>query len=481
MTRRSGRGSKGAKLGRNDPAMSRARSENGGALMYERGIEFARAMDRRDPLRGCREWFHIPTVGAVRGARPTAVSGVGGEGVRDDEPCIYLCGNSLGCMPRSARAAVEQDLDDWRDLGVEAHLRGKHPWLPYHEVFREMGASLVGARPGEVVMMNSLTVNLHLMMVSFYRPTKERSRIVIEDSAFPSDSYAVASQAAFHGLDPARAVVRLKPRAGEQVLRTEDVVAFLESEGKSVALVMLGGVNYLTGQWFDMERITAAGKGAGCVVGWDLAHAAGNVPMRLHDWGVDFAAWCSYKYLNAGPGAVAGCFVHEEHGGEAWNGGAGIQPGVLPRFAGWWGNDPATRFKMGPEFAARAGADGWQLSNPPILSMAPLRASLEIFNSVGMAALREKSVKLTGYMEWLLDDAGGGERRFEVITPRDPAARGAALSIAVKGRGKEVLDGLATRRVVCDFREPDVVRAAPVPLYNTFEDVYRFVGALGEV
>jgi kynureninase len=280
----------------------------------------------------------------------------------------------------------------------------------------------------------------------------------------------VASQAAFHGLDPARAVVRLRPRAGEHNLRTEDVVAFLESEGGSVALVMLGGVNYLTGQWFDMERITAVGKAAGCVVGWDLAHGAGNVPMRLHDWGVDFAAWCSYKYLNAGPGAVAGCFVHEEHGAEA-----------LPRFAGWWGNDPATRFKMGPEFAARDGADGWQLSNPPIFSMAPLRSSLEIFDRVGMAALREKSLKLTGYMEWLLDNAAGRGRKFEVITPRDPSARGSALSIAVKGRGREVLEGLAARGVVCDFREPDVVRAAPVPLYNTFEDVRRFVGALEEV
>jgi kynureninase len=326
-------------------------------------------------------------------------------------------------------------------------------------------------------MMNSLTVNLHLMMASFYRPTKQRYRIVIEDSAFPSDSYAVATQAALHGFDPAQAVVRLKPRPGEAILRDEDVQTYLHDSGKSVALVLLGGVNYLTGQWLDMERITAAAKAAGCVVGWDLAHAAGNVPLKLHEWGADFAAWCSYKFLNSGPGAVAGCFVHEHNARNTkWFG-----DGALPRFGGWWGNDPATRFRMGPEFEPVASAEAWQLSNPPILSMAPLRVSLEIFDRAGMNALREKSVKLTGYLEWLLvgglkDAAVGGG--FEIVTPRDRDRRGCALSIAVKGGGKELLGQLRSSGVVCDFREPNVIRAAPVPLYNTFEDVRRFAGVL---
>ncbi len=401
-------------------------------------------------------------------------------------PCLYLCGNSLGCMPRAAREAVEQELADWERQGVEAHLHGEHPWLPYHEEVRETGARLVGAKPGEVVMMNSLTVNLHLMMASFYRPAKKRFKIVIEDAAFPSDSYAVASQAAWHGLDPKKAVVRLKPRRGEACLRDDDVVDYLEEEGASVALLMLGGVNYLTGQWFDMERITATGKDAGCVVGWDLAHAAGNVPMRLHDWGVDFAAWCTYKYLNSGPGAVAGCFVHEKNGkNRKWMG-----KGALPRFAGWWGNDPATRFKMGPEFRPVSGAEAWQLSNPPILSMAPVRVSLEIFDRVGMAALRGKAMRLTAYMEWLLQERrhqGGaasrhqGEGVFRIITPEQPSRRGCALSIAVEGGGKDLLKRLLARGVVCDFREPNVIRAAPVPLYNTFHDVWRFAGILREI
>ncbi len=432
---------------------------------------FALDLDRADPLRAGRELFHIPT---VRG-----LTGKTGPGA--DAPSIYLTGNSLGCMPRAAREAVVQELDDWQHLGVEAHLRGKHPWLPYHEGFRDMGARLVGGRPGEVVMMNSLTVNLHLMMVSFYRPTPERYRIVIEDAAFPSDSYAVQTQAAFHGLDPADAVVRLRPREGEHTLRTEDIVEYLRMSGRHVALVLLGGVNYLTGQWFDMPKITAAGHEAGALVGWDLAHGAGNVPTQLHEWGADFAVWCSYKYLNAGPGAVAGCFVHEKHGKNTqWRPGG---DGGLPRFAGWWGNEPAMRFKMRPEFVARAGADSWQLSNPPILSMAPLRTSLEIFDKFGIGALREKSIRLTGYLEWLLTTRLG--EKIQILTPRDPGARGCALSIAVKApdapAGKELLSLLVSRGVACDFREPNVIRAAPVPLYNTFHDVWRFVDILGQV
>jgi kynureninase len=424
------------------------------SVEYRDGEGFAREMDAVDPLRESRRLFCVPR------ARD-----VGGEG---DGDAVYFTGNSLGLMPRATRGAVEQELSDWERLGVEGHLQGKHPWFSYHEEFREMGARLVGAIPGEVVMMNSLTVNLHLLMVSFYRPTRERYRIVVEDALFPSDSYAVASQARFHGFDPSDAVVRLRPREGETALRTEDVEAKLREIGASVALVMLGGVNYLTGQWFEMERITREGHGVGAVVGWDLAHAAGNVPMRLHDWGVDFAAWCSYKYLNAGPGAVAGAFVHERHGKRA----------DLPRFAGWWGNDPATRFAMRPEFVAREGADGWQLSNPPILAMAPLRVSLEIFDRVGMDALREKSLRLTGYLEFLLSRLG---EKVRVVTPADPGQRGCHLSLRFRGDGKRVLGELKRAGVVCDFREPDVIRAAPVPLYNTFGDVWRFASVMERV
>ncbi|MBX3359605.1 MAG: kynureninase [Phycisphaeraceae bacterium] len=430
---------------------------------YRNDEAFARSMDRADPLAPWRREFEFPSRLAT------------GKGASRRD-CVYLVGNSLGLMPRSARAAVEQELDDWASLGVEAHLKGRQPWFSYHEVFREMGARLVGAKPGEAVMMNSLTANLHLMMVSFYRPTSFRYKIVVEDSLFPSDSYAVASQAAFHGFDPDQAVVRLKPRQGEQTLRTEDIVDYLRDEGETVALVMLGAVNYLTGQWFEMEKITAAGKEQGCMVGWDLAHAAGNVPMRLHDWGVDFAAWCSYKYLNSGPGAVAGCFVHQRHAKDS----------SLPRFAGWWGNDPKTRFRMEPGFVARPGADGWQLSNPPILAMAPLKASLEIFDQVGMAALRKKSLALTGYLEWIVDTVAG--QAVEIVTPRDPRQRGAHLSLAVragdggarakKNPSRSLFDRLTQAGVVCDFREPNVIRAAPAPLYCSFHDVWRFGKAL---
>jgi kynureninase len=406
---------------------------------------FALDQDRRDPLRACRYLFHIP---------PAPSGG----------PCIYLTGNSLGLMPRATPAAIEQELDDWKALGVEAHLSGRTPWFSYHEVFREMGARLVGGRTGEVVMMNSLTVNLHLLMVSFYRPTARRYRVMVEDSLFPSDSYAVASQAALHGLDPAEAVIRLKPRRGEQTLRTDDILAAIRDHRDSLALVMLGGVNYLTGQWFEMGPITAAGHDAGAAVGWDLAHAAGNVPLRLHDWDVDFAAWCSYKYLNAGPGAVAGAFVHERHASRP----------DLPRLAGWWGNDPGSRFQMSPEFVPRPGADGWQLSNPPILAMAPLKVSLAIFDRIGMEALRDKSLRLTGYLESLLREIPG----VSIITPTDPAQRGCALSLRFRGDARAVLDGLKSEGIIGDFREPDTLRAAPVPLYNTFQDAWRFAQAL---
>lgn len=411
----------------------------------------ARRLDARDPLANERDGFHLPT---------------DAQGV----PLAYFTGNSLGLQPKTTRAMVERELDDWARLAVEGHHEALRPWVSYHELAREKLARLVGAQPREVVAMNTLTVNLHLLMVSFYRPTRDRFRILIEDSAFPSDSYAVASQTRFHGFNPDDAIVRLKPRDGEHALRTEDVEALLQREGDSIALMMLGGVNYLTGQWFDMERLTRAGQNAGCVVGWDLAHAAGNVPLKLHDWNADFAAWCHYKYMNSGPGAVAGAFVHERH----WRDGSSD----LPRFEGWWGHDPDVRFRMEPRFVPAPGADAWQLSNPPILSLAPVLASLDIFDRVGMERLREKSLALTGFLESLLDDLGP---RVRVLTPREPARRGCQLSIVVEGASRRTHAQLRAAGVVCDFREPNVIRAAPVPLYNTFHDCWRLAGALATI
>jgi len=410
---------------------------------------FAVQLDAEDPLRSYRERFHIPS-----GA--------------DGRPLVYFCGHSLGLQPTGARAIVLQELDDWAALAVEAHLKGKTPWYFYHEVFREPGARLLGAKPGEVVMMNSLTVNLHLMMVTFYRPTASRYKILMEDNAFPSDTYAVKSQIRHHGLDPADALLVARPRPAEHMIRTEDIEELLDGHGEQIALVLLGGVNFLTGQLFDMERIAAAGHRHGCAVGFDLAHAAGNVVLHLHDWQVDFAVWCSYKYLNAGPGAVAGCFVHEKHASNA----------ELARFAGWWGNDPRTRFLMHlqPEFVPQPGAGGWQISNPPILSTAPLQASLAIFDEATMPALRRKSARLTGYLEFLLERIPGG--RLEVITPREPAARGAQLSIKVHDRPEECLKALEAAGIVCDFRKPDILRVAPVPLYNTFREAWTFARVL---
>jgi kynureninase len=410
---------------------------------------FARQLDAADPLAGFREHFLIP-------ARP------------DGSPLIYFCGHSLGLQPKAVRAILEQELDDWAHLGVDAHFRGRTPWYSYHELFRDSAARLVGALPGEVVMMNSLTVNLHLMMTTFYRPERRRWRIVIDEPAFPSDLYAVQSQILWHGLDPAEALMTVKPRPGEHVLREEDVEEELQRLGNAVTLVLLNGVNFFTGQWLDLERVTRAAHRHGCVVGFDLAHAAGNVPLRLHDWQVDFAVWCSYKYLNSGPGAVAGCFVHERHGHNR----------DLPRLAGWWGNDPATRFQMPGRFVPQEGADGWQVSNPPILAMAPLRASLALFDEAGMPALRAKSERLTGYLQSLLDRLPAGQ--FAVITPRDPRQRGCALSILVRDRPRELLEELQRQGVVCDFREPNVIRVAPVPLYNTFHEAWTFARVLAE-
>jgi kynureninase len=410
---------------------------------------FAGHLDARDPLAHFRERFLIPRCA-------------------DGSPVIYFCGHSLGLQPRAVRELLHQELDDWATLAVEGHFKGKTPWYSYHEVFREAGARLVGALPGEVVMMNSLTVNLHLMLATFYRPTAERHQILIDEPAFPSDLYAVQSQLRHHGYDPAEALVALRPRDGEHLIRTEDAEELLARHGQQAAVMLLNGVNYLTGQWFDLERLAGAAQRQGCVVGLDLAHAAGNVPLRLHDWNVDFAVWCSYKYLNSGPGAVAGGFVHERHGRNL----------DLPRFAGWWGNDPATRFQMPAQFVPRPGADGWQVSNPPILALAPLRASLALFDEAGMAALRAKSECLTGYLQYLLDQLPPG--RFDVITPREPARRGCQLSILVAERAHALLHALEEKGVVCDFREPNVIRVAPVPLYNSFHEVWRFVHLLAQ-
>ncbi|MFI7536167.1 kynureninase [Streptosporangium sp. NPDC049376] len=375
----------------------------------------------------------------------------------------YLAGNSLGLQPRATRTELLADLEAWARLGVEGHMEAERPWLPYHELLTEPAARLVGALPEETVVMNSLTVNLHLLMVSFYRPEGRRTKIVIEDTAFPSDSYAVRSQARFHGLDPETTVVRL--RDGRQVLD------FLAREGETVALVMLGGVNYLTGELMDIPAITAAGHAAGAVVGWDLAHAAGNVPLSLHEWGPDFAAWCSYKYLNSGPGALGGVFVHQRHLGDP----------TLPRFEGWWSTEQETRFQMAPVSRPPATADAWQISNPPIYAMGPVRTSLELFDQVGMAELRARSVRLTGYLESLLDVVVPS-RPLSVVTPREPGRRGCQLSLRI-GSGSAAELAWRLRRehgVVTDAREPDIVRMAPTPLYSTYHDCWRAAVALAD-
>ena len=411
---------------------------------FQTGAEFAATMDARDPLARFRERFYLPQT-------------------KDGGECIYLCGHSLGLQPKTARSYIEQELQDWAQLGVEGHFHAKHPWMTYHRLLTEQTAALVGAEPGEVVVMNSLTVNLHLMMASFYRPTPRRHKILIERAAFPSDQYAVKSQIRFHKFDPEESLIELTPREGESCMREEDVESVIEREGDSIALILLGGVNYATGQTFDMPGITNAGHKKGCVVAFDLAHAAGNVPLHLHDWGPDFAAWCSYKYLNGGPGCVAGCFVHDRHS-HAWD---------LPRFAGWWGHDEKARFQMGPEFHPMLGAEGWQLSNPPILALAPLRASMEVFSEAGMERLRAKSVSLTAYMEFLLREQASP--KFSIITPSEEWRRGAQLSIRLPQQGRDLCDRLAAEGVIGDWREPDTYRVAAVPLYNSYQDVYRFV------
>lgn len=416
-------------------------------MEFRSNREFAQQLDKEDPLSSCREKFFIPQ---------------NSKG----EDLIYFAGNSLGLQPKTVRSYVEQELSDWETMGVEGHLHAKNPWLPYHEFLTAQTSRLVGAHLEEVVNMNTLTVNLHLMMVSFYRPTAQRHKILIESNAFPSDHYAVQSQIKFHGFDPADSLIEMKPREGEFTIRTEDIESLIEKDGDSIALVMFAGVNYYTGQAFEFERITKAGHAKGCVVGFDLAHAAGNLELKLHDWNIDFAVWCTYKYLNGGPGAIAGAFVHKKH----------LLDMTIPKFWGWWGQDKATRFLMHHDFQPIPTIESWQLSNPPILQLAALRASLDIFDEAGMKALRQKSIDLTGYLEFLTREKINSN--IEIITPEDPAQRGCQLSIRARSGGKELHKRLNDSGVICDWREPDVIRAAPVPLYNTFTDVWNFAKVL---
>lgn len=421
-------------------------------MEYQNSQSFAEQCDANDPLAAYRERFNFPTY--------------------TEKPVIYFTGNSLGLQPKAAVEKMKEELDDWAEFGVEGHFMSRRPWYAYHEFFSEMASKVVGANPEEVVMMNTLTTNLHLMMVSFYRPEGKRTKIICEGKAFPSDLYALESQVRFHKLDPDEHIVELHPREGEHIIREEDVLHTIREVGDELALVMIGGVNYYTGQVFDMPNITKAGHEVGALVGFDLAHGAGNIELSLHDWGVDFAVWCSYKYLNSGPGSVSGVFVHEKH----------LSDPTIPRFAGWWGYDKKTRFQMRKGFIPIPTAEAWQLSNAPVFSMAPHLASLEIFNEVGMAKLNEKSRKLTGYMEFIINDISSrqSDSNFEIITPSDPKRRGCQLSILAHGYGRPLFDYLTKEGVVADWREPNVIRIAPVPLYNSFMDVYRFGQALEE-
>ena len=418
-------------------------------MKFENNIEFAQELDRKDPLAAYRDRFHLPMQ-------------------KNGMPYIYMTGNSLGLQPKSTRAHIEQELLDWENLGVEGHFHAKNPWMPYHEFLTASMAKIVGAKHEEVVVMNTLTVNLHLMMVSFYKPSGTRYKILIESDAFPSDRYAVESQISLAGYDPSDALLELKPREGEELIREEDIVEMMETRGNEIALVLIGGVNYYTGQKFNIKKLSHLAETHGAKIGIDLAHAVGNVELQLHEDGIDFAVWCTYKYLNSGPGSVGGCFVHEKNKNHP----------AYDRFAGWWGHNKDTRFNMRHDFDPIPGAEGWQLSNPPILSLAAIKASLAIFEEVGMSALLGKSEKLTAYMEYLVDTMETD--RVKIITPRDPADRGCQLSIQVNQADKNLFDQITKDGVIADWREPDVIRVAPVPLYNSYEDVYHFVNILSK-
>ncbi len=418
--------------------------------VFEDDMGFAQMLDANDALRHMRDAFYIPKM----------------KGTSKDE--IYLCGNSLGLQPKLSAKYVKDELIKWQQLGVKGHFESEFPWMPYHELLAESSASLVGAKTTEVVCMNSLTANLHFLMVSFYQPTDKKHKILIEDHAFPSDHYAVESQIKFHGYDPADSMVLLKPRQGEDCLRTADILQTIDEQADELALIMLPGVQYYTGQVLDMQQIADAAQHHGITLGLDLAHAAGNIEMSLHDWGVDFAAWCTYKYLNSGPGSIAACFVHEKHHDNA----------ELPRFTGWWGHDKSTRFKMDNTFVPIQTVESWQLSNPTILSLAAIRGSLETFdNAGGISPLRNKSKQLTAYLRFLLNNRL--KEQVGIITPDDDLS-GCQLSLTIKTEkpGKAVFDAIEAAGVTCDWREPNVIRVAPAPLYNSFEEMVQFVDIL---
>lgn len=415
-------------------------------MKFENSLNFAQELDQQDPLAAFRSRFHFPTF--------------------HNENPVYFTGNSLGLQPKTAATYIQEELNAWANFGVEGHFLAKRPWFSYHENLTNMAAKVVGALPIEVVITHSLTTNLHLLMVSFYRPSGKRVKILCEEKAFPSDQYALASQVAFHGL-PADTLVEVGPSPGEHLIREEDILQKIAELGDELALVMIGGVNYYTGQYFNLQKITAAGHAVGAIVGFDLAHAAGNVNLELHDWNVDFAAWCGYKYLNSSPGGVSGLFVHERHAHNK----------SLPRFAGWWGHNKEVRFQMEPGFDPIPGAEGWQLSNAPVLGMAAHLASLEIFEEAGMERIAQKRNQLTAFLAFLIEDVSERNQEkcsFEIITPKNPSERGAQLSILAKGQGKQLFDRLTDLGVIADWREPNVIRIAPAPLYNSYEDCFRF-------
>jgi len=416
-------------------------------MTYQNSLEFAKQLDRDDPISYLRKEFHIPID-------------------KEGNEWLYFTGNSLGLQPKITKEYIKQELDDWANFGVEGHFEAKNPWISYHEFLTDTMAKIVGAKPIEVVVMNTLTTNLHLLMVSFYQPTKTKYKIVIESDAFPSDRYAVQSQLAFHGFDPDEALIEWKPRAGDVLLQLEDLEAILDAQGDEIALLLIGGVNYYTGQYLDIKKIADLGHAKDCIVGIDLAHGAGNIQPNLHDSSVDFAAWCTYKYLNSGPGSLSGLFVHEKHAHRK----------DLPRFAGWWNHNKETRFDMRQPFDVMSGAEGWQLSNPPILSMAAIRASLDMFEKVGMDVLLEKSKKLTGFFEYLVNQIASDS--IKIITPSNPNERGCQLSVQVANADKNLHKKLTENNIITDWREPDVIRCAPVPMYTSFEDVYRMVNVL---
>jgi len=417
--------------------------------MYENNLAFAIQKDQDDPLKNYRKEFLIPT---------------NNEGIE----LVYLCGNSLGLQPKKTSNYLQQELNDWAKLGVEGHTDAKNPWLPYHEFLTNSMAKIVGAKPSEIVIMNSLTTNLHLMMVSFYQPTKRKYKIVVESDAFPSDKYAMESQLKFHGHDPNDGLILWKPREGENLCRFEDLEKIMEDQGDEIVL-MIGSTNYYSGQLYPLKKITELGHKHNSLVGFDLAHGVGNIQPNLHETGADFAVWCTYKYLNSGPGSLGGCFVHERHANNT----------DLNRFAGWWGHNKQTRFNMRHDFDAIPGAEGWQLSNPAILSMAAIRASLDLFDTAGFKNIIKKSKSLTGFLEFLINELN--DDRINIITPENPEERGCQLSIQVKSANKNLHTQLTKNDVISDWREPDVIRVAPAPLYNSYQDVFEFVQRLKKV